>query len=200
MNADKKLARILKQLAKPAEKGGDAARPSQPLAEFLSRTTDPVLRSAIDRASRVLQATAVQRAQVPQEEAVATLRPLVNNGLTDSAALIFLALAEQLKALDLEAILPLAPTSKCLAAWLKAARFPEKSLEEKIITSADLAWHTVAFDWFIDKGDLALAPPVLLSNLLAKRPRPKHAGKAYHYLGATTGALELGGAEGEPCR
>jgi hypothetical protein len=173
MNADKKLARALKQLAKCAEKGGDTSQPSQALHDFQARTSDPALKSVISRASQALRSPPTERAQLPAEEVIALLRLLAENKLTSSAAVTFLALVQPLKTLDLEAILPLAPTAKCLAAWIKAARVPKKLVEEKLLAAPELAWRTPGLDWYMDKGDIHRAGP-LVSNLLSKTPRPQH--------------------------
>jgi hypothetical protein len=172
MIADKKLARALKQLAKSGGKGGDTSQALQALNELTTGTSDPALKSALSRISHALQAPPDQRAQLSPQDAVALLQSLQDNSLTNSAAVAFVALVPALKNLELESTLPLTPTSKCLAAWAKAARLPRKALEAKILASPELAWQTPALDWLIEKASSQAGP--FISKLLSRTPRPKY--------------------------
>jgi hypothetical protein len=173
MIADKKLARVLKELSKTGAKGGNISQVMRPLNELIADAFDPALKSAIVRLSQALQTPADQSAQLTPEDAAALLRSLQDNGLPNSAAVTFAALIPALKNLDLETVLPLTPNVRCLAAWAKGARLPKKALETKILTNPELAWSTPALDWYIENASPHRAP-TFLSDLLTKRPRPNH--------------------------
>jgi hypothetical protein len=173
MIADNRLARALNDLIKSAEKGGNTSQPIQAVRDFETHASDQGLRSAVSRASVALCSSPAHRAQMPAEDVLALLRPLIENELTNSAAVTFLALVQPLKVLDIQAILFLAPTVECLAAWIKVARVSKKLVEEKILAAPDLAWRTAALDWYMEKGTIRRAAP-LFSNLPSKSPRPRH--------------------------
>ncbi len=191
MSADKKLAAALKQLIRCAERGDDSGQPCRILHNLQASTSDPAVKLAIRGASKALQSEPAYRAQLPAGDAVAVIRTLVDKELTNSAAVTFIALVQTLRTLDFQAVLPLAPTAKCLAAWMRTARVPKKLAEERILSTPDLAWRTAALDWYMEKGTLKRAAP-LLCSVFFRSPRPKHLPQWDELLSASIQAAKGG--------